>query len=74
MGQKREGYKDVFSTSKTLIVGALSFVAAMAWRDFIKKSFEIGFGKRVSIKAYAMYALLTTLVAILVIYFLYQIL
>jgi len=60
-------YKDVLSTSTTLIIGAFSFAAALAWRDAIKKVFEIGFGERTSIKAYLLYALVVTLISIIVV-------
>lgn len=65
MGKSK--YTDVLSTTTTLITGAFSFVAALAWRDAVKRIFEIGFGKRTSIKAYLLYALVVTLIAIIIV-------
>lgn len=61
---------NILVTTKILMIGAVSFTAALAWRDMAKKLFEIKFGKRTSLKKYVLYALTVTIAAILIVYFL----
>lgn len=70
---KRDVNGDLIFTTKTLMVGALSFTAAMAWRDLMRKIFEIRFGKRTSLKAYILYTLMVTLIAVIVVWMLSKI-
>ena len=55
-------------TTRTLIIGAISFVTALAWRDLAKKIFEINFGKRTSLKKYVLYTMVVTISAIIIVY------
>lgn len=57
----------VKDTTKTLIIGAMSLVAALAWKDLIKKCFHIWIGDRNSLKKYVLYTLSVTILAIVVI-------
>ena len=65
---KQDVKPSIVLTTKTMIVGALSFTTALAWRDLIRKIFEIRFGKRTSLKKYVLYALIVTVSAVLVVY------
>lgn len=65
---------EIINTVKNLTVTSLGLVAALAWNEAIKKAFELFFpDKSNGLKAMFLYAVLVTLVVVLVTYYLSRI-
>ncbi|NTU69742.1 hypothetical protein HGB13_02895 [bacterium] len=61
---------EIINTVKNLVVTSLGLVAALAWNEAIKKAFELFFpDKSNGLKAMFLYAILVTLVIVLVTYY-----
>lgn len=55
-------------TTKLLIIGALSFSASFAWRDFSRQFFDEAYGKRNTLTALFVYAIVVTILAVCIVY------
>ena len=62
----------LYNITSTFIIGSLTFVAALSWRDLIKKIFIKCFGEDDTIKALAIYTIGLTLVTVFLTYLMYR--
>ncbi len=58
--------KEVMKQISALVVAAFGLVAALAWNDTIKEIFRVVFGEQSTVSAMLVYAILVTIIAVVV--------
>ena len=61
--------KEMIEKFATLVTAAFGLVAALAWNDTIKAIFAHAFGEQSTMVAMIVYAVVVTIIAVVVVYF-----